>query len=39
VIAKASQVLGDKASGRFVFDTPDSRAVLFHFHRDESAGN
>ena len=36
VIAKTSQVLADKASGRFNFDTPDSRAVLFHFRRDDS---
>jgi hypothetical protein len=36
VIGKASQVLSDKASGRFVFDTPDSRAVLFHFRQSNS---
>jgi len=36
VIAKTSRVLADKASGRFTFDTPDSRAVLFHFRRDDS---
>jgi hypothetical protein len=34
VITKASQVLADKASGRFTFDTPDSRAVLVHFKRN-----
>jgi hypothetical protein len=36
VIGKASQVLSHKASGRFVFDTPDSRAVLFHFRQSNS---
>ena len=36
VIGKASQVLSHKASGRFVFDTPDSRAVPFHFRQSNS---
>ncbi len=35
VIAKESKVLAASASGRFTFDTPDSRAVLFHFQRSE----
>jgi hypothetical protein len=39
VIAKASQLLADKASGRYIFNAPDSRAVLFHFRRNDSSGN
>jgi len=34
--AKTSQVLADKASGRFRFDVQDSRAVLFHFRQSNS---
>jgi hypothetical protein len=34
VIARTSQVLADNASGRFTFDTLDSRAVLFHFRQN-----
>jgi hypothetical protein len=37
VIAKRSQVLSETASGRFTFDTPDSRAVLFHFKSQPDA--
>jgi hypothetical protein len=33
VIEKREQVLSQDASGRFRFDAPDSRAVLFHFVR------
>ena len=34
VMAKRSQVLATDASGRFNFDSPGSRAVLFHFQRN-----
>jgi hypothetical protein len=34
--AKTFQVLADKASGRFSFDAPDSRAVLLHFRQNDS---
>ncbi|MFZ5832779.1 MAG: DUF4038 domain-containing protein, partial [Planctomycetota bacterium] len=33
VIAKEATVLTDSARGRFTFDTPASRAVLFHFKK------
>lgn len=33
LIAKQSRILSAAASGRFVFDAPASRAVLFHFKR------
>ena len=33
VVAKESTVLDRAASGRFVFDAPASRAVLFHFRK------
>ncbi len=33
VIAKESKVLAESAMGRFTFDAPDSRAVLFHFQK------
>lgn len=36
VMAKESEVLSRDASGRFRFDSPDSRAVLFHFKRNSS---
>jgi hypothetical protein len=31
IFAHESSILSEKASGRFRFDSPDSRAVLFHF--------
>ena len=34
VIAKATLVLSSEATGRFTFDSPASRAVLFHFKRN-----
>jgi hypothetical protein len=34
VIARQSVVLSPDASGRFSFDAPASRAVLFHFKRN-----
>jgi hypothetical protein len=33
VIARREETLSTTAAGRFVFDAPDSRAVLFHFKR------
>jgi hypothetical protein len=36
VVAKASQVLAERVSGRFTFDAPGSRAVLFHFKRSDT---
>jgi hypothetical protein len=33
VIAKETTTLSESASGRFTFDSPDSRAVLYHFQR------
>jgi hypothetical protein len=33
VVRKESQVLSSDASGRFAFEAPPSRAVLFHFKR------
>jgi hypothetical protein len=36
VAARKETTLADKASGKFTFDAPDSRAVLFHFKK---AGN
>jgi hypothetical protein len=35
VIAKKATRLSDDAHGRFAFDAPDSRAVLFHFRRND----
>ena len=35
VIAKTSDVLARDARGRFPFDAPASRAVLFHWRRSE----
>jgi hypothetical protein len=34
VIAKRSEVLSGSAAGRFTFDAPESRAVLFDFQRN-----
>jgi len=34
VMAKKRTKVTGAASGRFVFDSPDSRAVLFHFKRN-----
>ncbi|HET6568685.1 MAG TPA: hypothetical protein VFG50_12025, partial [Rhodothermales bacterium] len=34
VIAKQAEVLRTDAQGRFTFDAPESRAVLFHFERE-----
>jgi hypothetical protein len=34
VIARESKTLAASASGRFAFDAPESRAVLFHFQRN-----
>jgi hypothetical protein len=36
VVTKESRVLADDASGRMTFNTPSSRAALFHFKRNES---
>ncbi|MCA9052443.1 MAG: DUF5060 domain-containing protein [Planctomycetaceae bacterium] len=36
VVAKATAVLATEARGRFSFDAPDSRAVLFHFRSNAS---
>ena len=33
IIGKEAQTLSDAAGGRFTFDAPDSRAVMFHFKR------
>ena len=33
IISKEEQTLSESASGRFTFDAPDSRAVMFHFKR------
>ncbi len=33
VVAMNSKVLSERASGEFRFDSPESRAVLFHFQR------
>ena len=35
VIAKQAATLSEGASGRFTFDAPASRAVLFHFKRND----
>ncbi len=35
VIARKATTLSEKAEGRFSFDAPDSRAVLFHFKRND----
>lgn len=35
VVAKEEVTLAEEASGRFTFDAPDSRAVLFHFRRTQ----
>lgn len=35
VMAKRAKTLSHEAQGRFVFDAPESRAVLFHFKRNE----
>jgi hypothetical protein len=35
VIARREMTLSTNASGRYTFDAPDSRAVLFHFRRNE----
>jgi hypothetical protein len=34
IIARETSTVATKASGRFAFDAPDSRAVLFHFKKD-----
>lgn len=34
IMSQKSVTLADQASGRFVFDSPDSRSVLFHFSRN-----
>ncbi len=36
VLSKTRTVLSSDAQGRFVFDAPESRAVLFHFQRNTS---
>ncbi|MBN1417331.1 MAG: sulfatase-like hydrolase/transferase, partial [Planctomycetes bacterium] len=35
IISEVSAVIAEKVSGRFRFDAPDSRAVLFHFKRTD----
>lgn len=35
-VAKESQTLAERATGRFEFNAPDCRAVLFHFRKRES---
>lgn len=35
VVRKQTRQLADSATGDFTFDTPDSRAVLFHFQRTD----
>jgi len=37
IVAMQSVTLGEAASGRFVFDVPASRAVLFHFRKPAGA--
>ncbi len=34
IIAKQAKTLSESAHGRFTFDAPDSRAVLFHFKKN-----
>ncbi|MCH5375961.1 MAG: hypothetical protein JJ992_18485, partial [Planctomycetes bacterium] len=34
IMAKKSDIVAREATGRFVFDSPDSRAALFHFKRN-----
>jgi len=34
IISKEEQTLSENAQGRFIFDAPDSRAVLFHFKKN-----
>lgn len=34
IIGKEEKTLSESASGSFTFDTPDSRAVMFHFKRN-----
>ena len=34
IISKEAQTLSQAAGGRFTFDAPDSRAVLFHFKKN-----
>ena len=33
VMSREARTLSAEAEGRFTFDAPDSRAVLFHFKR------
>jgi len=35
VVARRETILSASASGRFSFDAPDSRAVLFHFRKND----
>jgi len=37
IVAMESTILSRAASGRFVFDAPASRAVLFHFRKRADA--
>ena len=37
VVAMEATTLSAQASGRFAFDTPDSRAVLFHFRKNRDS--
>jgi hypothetical protein len=34
IIGKEAQTLSGAASGRFTFDAPNSRAVMFHFKKN-----
>ena len=34
IINKKAKIISKTARGRFTFDTPDSRAVLFHFKKN-----
>jgi hypothetical protein len=35
VVGRKATTLSTQATGRFAFDAPDSRAVLFHFRKND----